>query len=161
MVSQEVVDGKSLLCYDSYMKTCVRCQSSKELSDFRKSSRSKDGYEAACKACRRAYDNQTYLISDDRRQAIRKSNENRRLALSKQVRAYLESHPCVDCGLSDPELLEFDHVRGTKVAGVGQLVSAVVSWSKIQAEIDKCEVRCLHCHRKRTISQLGWYASLV
>ena len=30
-------------------------------------------------------------------------------------------------------------------------------WSVILEEIDKCVVRCLYCHRKRTATQFGWW----
>ena len=143
------------------MKQCSRCLEDKEKIEYRKNTAAKDGLEAACKSCRRAYDTNTYSKNPVRRKAIRESNDARHLVLAKMIREYLNSNPCIDCGLDDPELLEFDHVRGQKTAGVGNLVARVVSWKMIEEEIDKCEVRCLHCHRKRTIKQFGWYASLV
>lgn len=142
-------------------KTCTRCKETKPLTEFRKNSRQEDGHEVACKACRKKYDNETYKTDPIRRKAIRESNDRRRLELMIKYRAYLNEHPCVDCGQVDPELLECDHVRGDKFKGVGELVRICASWKTILEEIAKCEVRCLYCHRKRTIKQLGWYALLV
>jgi hypothetical protein len=66
------------------------------------------------------------------------------------VEEYLLSHPCVDCGLLDPLVMEFDHVRGRKRSAVSTLVSAAASIIVIQTEIAKCVVRCANCHRRRT-----------
>ena len=57
---------------------------------------------------------------------------------------------CVDCGESNPVVLEFDHVRGEKVGNIANMVHAPLSISAIKEEIRKCEVRCANCHRKKT-----------
>jgi hypothetical protein len=54
-------------------------------------------------------------------------------------------------------VLEFDHRDGTeKVAGICDLVRAGSSWKRIFTEIEKCDVRCVKCHRIRTAEQFGW-----
>ena len=65
------------------------------------------------------------------------------------IEKLLTETPCVDCGNSDPEVLEFDHVRG-KTAHVFQLARRGVSLTRLQQEIERCEVRCVNCHRRRT-----------
>lgn len=65
------------------------------------------------------------------------------------VREYLESHPCVDCAEDDVVVLDFDHVRGVKKHMVSWLVANGYTVKAIQDEIDKCEVRCANCHRRR------------
>jgi hypothetical protein len=59
-------------------------------------------------------------------------------------------NPCVDCGLVDPLVMEFDHITGTKTADVSNLVRDAAPLSVIVAEIAKCVVRCANCHRRRT-----------
>jgi hypothetical protein len=76
------------------------------------------------------------------------------------VFAYLQSHPCVDCPEKDPVVLEFDHVRGTKLQNISVMIQTGYSLDTIQKEIDKCEVRCANCHRKKTAHQLGYYKYL-
>jgi hypothetical protein len=71
---------------------------------------------------------------------------------------YLSTHPCVDCGECDPVVLEFDHVKGIKVASISSLVAMGYSIPTIQKEIEKCEVRCANCHREKTFGQLNWYS---
>jgi hypothetical protein len=29
-------------------------------------------------------------------------------------------------------------------------------WRRVLVEIEKCDVRCANCHRKRTAQQFGW-----
>lgn len=70
---------------------------------------------------------------------------------------YLEKHPCIDCKESDPVVLEFDHVRGEKIKAVANAVCDGWSWNKVLTEIEKCDVRCANCHRRRTATQFNWY----
>lgn len=63
---------------------------------------------------------------------------------------YLCAHSCVDCGEGDPVVLDFDHVRGVKVANVSALAFRLKRWETILEEIAKCEVVCANCHRRRT-----------
>ena len=64
------------------------------------------------------------------------------------VFTYLTEHPCVDCGESDPLVLTFDHVRGSKKMAVSQMVNQGYSIHALQAEIGKCEIRCHNCHHR-------------
>lgn len=58
---------------------------------------------------------------------------------------YLRSHPCVDCGETDPIVLEFDHIspKGHRIS----LCS--MSLERLIAEVAKCKVRCANCHKRR------------
>ena len=52
---------------------------------------------------------------------------------------------CVDCGYdTHPAALTFDHVRGKKVRRISRMMNG--SRATLQAEVDKCEVRCANCH---------------
>jgi hypothetical protein len=66
------------------------------------------------------------------------------------VAAHLSVSPCVDCGEKDPVVLDFDHVRGIKVNNVSHMVLNGVSLEKLKTEMDKCEIRCANCHRRKT-----------
>ena len=61
----------------------------------------------------------------------------------------LERASCVDCGLRDPLVLEFDHF-GPKRAAVSNLAWFEYSLEMVVREIDVCQVRCRNCHRRRT-----------
>jgi len=65
----------------------------------------------------------------------------------------IKDEPCLDCGLrSPPEAMDFDHVDGSKIAGITQMWS----WGreKVLAEIAKCELVCANCHRERTVFRM-------
>lgn len=66
----------------------------------------------------------------------------------RYVTEYLLLHPCIDCGESDVRFLDFDHVRGIKTLSVAAMLSRFKLPTLI-AEIAKCEVRCIKCHRIR------------
>ena len=67
----------------------------------------------------------------------------------------------MDCGETDPVILEFDHVRGQKVGSLSNMAFRQFSLAKLDAEIAKCEVRCANCHKRKTAREQGWYASLT
>ena len=68
----------------------------------------------------------------------------------RKVYEYLTVHPCVDCGMTDVRVLEFDHVSGEKRANITRLLAQAIPWTGIEAEIARCEVRCANCHRLKT-----------
>lgn len=85
------------------------------------------------------------------------SQERHRNRNKQLLYDFLLEHPCVHCGESDPIVLEFDHIDSSlKLMTVSRMVSgSTYSWSKIQEEIDKCQVLCANCHRRKTYTQLG------
>lgn len=105
-------------------------------------------------AARRHYEqNREKMIARAREHTKRK-----RVELRAWVRNYLAAHPCVDCGESDPVVLEFDHRDpATKVGNIGDIVGKS-GWGlpRLEAEIAKCDVRCCNCHRKRTVAEAHW-----
>lgn len=67
----------------------------------------------------------------------------------------VKSQPCVDCRRTlNPCQMDFDHVRGHKVAGITYLVGRCASLEQILEEIRKCDLVCANCHRIRTQSRL-------
>lgn len=63
--------------------------------------------------------------------------------------AALTAAGCADCGTHELAVLEFEHV-GEKQRNVAELAWGETSMARVQAEIDRCEVRCCNCHRRRT-----------
>lgn len=72
---------------------------------------------------------------------------------------WLKSLPCFDCGRRyPPYVMDFDHVRGEKRYTIGgrrsdERLPGVISLSKLQEEVMKCDVVCSNCHRIRTFTR--------
>jgi hypothetical protein len=62
---------------------------------------------------------------------------------------------CADCGYREcAEALQFDHVNGEKIAGIGRMTGS--SREDLDRELAKCAVRCANCHAIRTAGLAGW-----
>lgn len=104
-----------------------------------------------------AYARQHYLDNKELYKTRANASRPNQIAANKQwLKEYLESHPCVDCGETDIQVLEFDHIEmiGSDGKRVGRFID---SRNKLEAEVAKCEVRCANCHTRRTRQQLGWF----
>lgn len=122
--------------HDGVERLCRECFTVKPLSQFyNQKTKNTVSKKTNCKTCDiQAKERSRKLRSRDR---------------ALKVVQYLLGHPCVDCGESDPIVLEFDHVNGKKKAGISQMVHTS-SWRKIEEEIAKCVVRCSNCHARKT-----------
>ena len=59
--------------------------------------------------------------------------------------------PCADCHEIFPSVcMDFDHISDDKLSSISNLVSGRRSRSRIDIEINKCELVCSNCHRIRT-----------
>jgi L-lysine 2,3-aminomutase len=77
-----------------------------------------------------------------------KQQYKKRLAEIKQASG------CVDCGINNHIVLDFDHLRDKKY-NVSRMIHDGFSWKAILKEISKCEVVCANCHRIRTHDRLA------
>lgn len=115
-----------------------------------------------CNTCRPKYMQFRYQSNRKRHDANTIVNQRKRRTEQRRlVFDYLKVHPCVDCGNSNPIVLEFHHVRGVKEANVGSLISGGYSDETIFSEIAKCDVVCSNCHKIRTASIQGWYKDVI
>ena len=130
--------------------TCARCGRTKPSEEFSMRCRETGERQAWCRACMTDYKHDWYLRNRDHQIAQVRMNHDR-TTRENQDRAweYLGQHPCVDCGEPDPVVLQFDHLRD-KRKNVSTMLRSGFNWAAIQAEIDKCAVRCANCHRRKT-----------
>lgn len=111
-----------------------------------------------CKTCNNTYNiDYKYSTTNNRCKTCDKnSSKNRRTANRKALYNYLLTHPCVDCSENDPVVLEFDHLDPKKkINNISSMMGN--SWHSIKIEIDKCDVVCANCHRRRTAKTYNWY----
>lgn len=139
------------------MKKCCRCKKEKKEVQFNFKNKTIGIRQKACKECtrievRRHYlENRGYYL-----EKTRKRNIHQRNTIKKYVFEYLSKHPCLDCGETDPVVLEFDHVEA-KIQNVSNLLQKNYPITRIIEEIAKCSVRCANCHRRKTAKDFGWY----
>lgn len=110
----------------------------------------KDKTKQAAYAARHYAANRERMIA----RSLRCNRERKRRNI-EYVLNFLMLHPCVDCSVSDPVVLAFDH-QSDKRQNVSEMVRNGVSIETLQAEINKCKVRCHNCHAIRTATQQGW-----
>ena len=144
-------------------KICSLCKNEKTLDCFNKNKTKSGGLNNVCRECSKASSKKYYENNKEhhkhniniRNKAVIKKNQ-------QKMFDYFKENPCVDCGVSNPIVLEFDHIdETTKFKEVSRMIADGYSWVRIQEEIDKCDVRCANCHRIRTAIQFGWYKDLI
>ena len=110
--------------------------------------------------CRSAYGRAHYL-ANRQRYVDQARDQKRRLARERTAYLieYFATHPCADCGETDPVVLEFDHLRDKRF-NIGSAL-AYRNWASIVAEMEKCEVVCANCHRRRTFTRIGSVRALL
>jgi len=135
-------------------RKCHRCGEVKPADAFAWRRRSKLQRDSFCRPCRKAYGREHYLANRER-YIEQARGQRKRLQLKRTLYLieYFATHPCVDCGETDSVVLNFDHLRD-KQFNIGQELCRH-KWSSILAEIEKCEVVCANCHRRRTGSRCG------
>ena len=142
------------------MKTCVECKIEKETILFNKNKSRKDGLQSRCKTCDQNKARERYRsIPSERKNARLRGKKNKEV--NRQfVYEFLKKNSCSHCGETDPVVLEFDHIEPSKKY---REISKLVSYSRktLEKEIEKCQVLCANCHRRKTADQFGWYKWVV
>ena len=142
------------------IRKCGRCGHSKNADDFAWRRRARGQRDNYCRPCRAAYKQKHYAANRARyiAAALRRSQ-----TIARERAAYLieffADHPCVDCRERDPLVLEFDHQRDKSFVISKGLRDR--SWQAVLAEIDKCDVVCANCHRRRTALRAGFARAAV
>jgi hypothetical protein len=128
---------------------CSRCKRKLPVTSF---NRYRDGRQSWCRACFRAYYAQTGDVQRRNASELRRRRIEEARAL---IREHLRTRACVDCGESDLVVLEFDHI-GSKRGDMAELVRGGRRREMLLEELERCEVVCANCHRRRTAVRAGW-----
>ena len=141
---------------------CPTCTPLTSVTEFHHDRARPDGFASQCRACKRAVQKRWYAKNKARHVTnVARRRRSAEADIIKRIIAHLREHPCVDCGETEPVLLEFDHVRGKKVNSVCNLIKRGSGWERIRTEMQKCDVRCCRCHRLKTAKQFGYRKLLL
>ena len=139
------------------MKKCSSCKESKPPTEFYKNCHQKDGISTYCKKCNTLWVRKRYLSNKD---YYREINDRHYKSNREFVVQFLLKNPCIDCGEKDIVVLDFDHMKGKK-ASISTMIRKLYCLESLKKEIEKCEVRCANCHRRRHALLNKWYKHSV
>lgn len=141
--------------YNQYMR-CTICSKDKSEDNFAFRNKAKSTRRKQCKTCVSDMDKRRYSESEERRDSVARQRKNNQAKSQAYVRSRLASG-CVDCGMEDIRVLEFDHLDDfEKIDGVATMARKATSIKTLEIEIAKCEVRCRNCHAIKTYERGGW-----
>jgi hypothetical protein len=143
------------------MKVCSKCNIEKDEKEF---NRRFNGLQPYCRDCNRSKLKDYYR--SNKAHAIAYSNKVKwrtRARALKFVMDFVEvAGGCKTCGEKDFRCIEFDHRDPlTKKFAISKMVGAGYGIKRIAAEIEKCDILCANCHKKRTAEQFNWYQNLI
>jgi hypothetical protein len=144
---------------DDFRK-CYRCGELKAVDEFSWRRKARGQRDSFCRPCRSAYGKEHYA-ANRQRYIDRARIVTQRLVLkrTRYLIEYFVAHPCSDGGEADPIVLEFDHLRDKRFE-----ISAAIrgrTWQSVLDEIEKCEVVCANCHRRRTARRQGTLRTIL
>lgn len=128
-------------------RICSKCEETKLITDFALRRRQNATRRTECRTCHSLYTKNHYK---EKTGLYKERNKIRRKEAQTFILSYLLNKECIECGNTDIRVLEFDHVRGSKIIEVSTMVGKCYSKEMILAEIDKCDLICRNCHQVRT-----------
>lgn len=142
------------------MKKCCYCSEIKSESEFNKNKSRKDGLQSRCKLCDRERARNYFKNNRDVQIInIKRNTLNRKIRNRNFILEFFKNKQCVDCGITDFRVLEFDHINPKdKKYAISTLVNDAYNLETIKLEIEKCEIRCCNCHKIRTAEQFNYYS---
>jgi hypothetical protein len=136
------------------MKICTCCKKIKPLENFYWRNKSKKQKHSYCSLCQNERSKRNYLSNVEKYKTKAKKAAKKARDFVNDIKS---NSSCFDCGISypnEPWLFDFDHTKD-KIDCVSVLVSTKSKETVLQ-EIEKCDLVCLICHRRRTANRAGW-----
>lgn len=143
------------------VKFCTGCNKNKPEEHFSFKSK-KDGLrQARCKECVKEYSKGHY--DKNKKYYIKKAKSHTKRYKKQAQKTLFEfklSNPCVQCGIDDPRVLEFNHINPSeKEHNIADMINHGYSINNILKEVSKCEVLCANCHRIKTAGDFQYYSA--
>lgn len=127
------------------MKQCTKCKQTKQLTDFCKDKKTKDGLHGHCKSCRYIASKKWIEENKEKYCSSMKKHQDRK---RKWYQEYKKTLKCQQCGESHVACLVFHHRNpDEKEFCIGHSFVGKPE-KQIKEEITKCDVLCANCHRK-------------
>jgi hypothetical protein len=126
------------------MKKCSKCKIKKELTEFNKNCKRKDGYNTICRDCMKIY-LKTYYRKDPKAQYKRAKERRKELVL--WLNEIKRQKKCLCCDETEIVCLDFHHI-GKKDIDISDMLRNGYSKKNIEKELAKCICVCSNCHRK-------------
>lgn len=133
------------------MKSCAKCREVKPYSEFSPRGR---GYLSFCKKCKREANKDYYRRNRESCIARSKATFKDR---STRFFTWLSRKSCMDCGISDIRVLQFDHREGVNKRFIISEKIRHLAWDTLMKEVEKCDIVCANCHSIRTATRAGYY----
>lgn len=149
------------------MKICTVCGIPKTEQDFFYQNKHTKKLHAQCKQCyvdkrRNTYKEHYHKYGSEYRARAIERNRRLKAVLRIKLLEYLADKSCVQCGISDPRVLDFDHIDpSTKSFGIARGIHNILKWERLMEEIAKCQILCANCHRIKTAEQQDWFKKSI
>lgn len=138
-------------------KLCSTCAENKPFGSYYKHHRR--GLQAQCILCKKEY-NKNHYKKDSAKYKTRaaKLNQEYKEEVQSYLISYLKEHTCVRCPETDIVVLDFDHINPEgKEFSISAGIRSKLKIGRIKVEIEKCQVLCANCHRRKTAKDNNWY----
>ena len=138
-------------------KKCNQCNQTKYLEEFSWKCKSKRRRITRCRECVNNYNRQHYKSNKNYYKAKTNQSYNKLTTLLYSIKF---SNSCNKCGENTPSCLEFNHInREDKKYQISSMCRMGKSEEQFIKEVEKCEILCCNCHRKKTAKQFDWFTS--
>lgn len=115
------------------------------------------GKRYKCRTCNKEYQEKWYENNKKKQSQNVSINRNKNKKLNRDyIFEFLKNNPCKMCGESDILVLEFDHLHNKKY-NVSEMLARGCSLGTVKKEIEKCQVLCANCHRRKTAIEQNTY----
>lgn len=126
---------------------CNHCKRTLSIESFQFKDKANGIRRTKCAECQNEYSRSHYI---NNKEYYLNRNRQQKKRNRQTVREYKENSPCTDCKGNFPYyVMEFDHREPElKSFNIGK-----TDWGNmrpINAELEKCDLVCANCHKKRT-----------
>ena len=115
------------------------------------------GKKYKCSSCNKEYQKKWYKNNAAaHKQKISINRKKSKQENRDYIYNFLSNSCCNTCGEKDILVLEFDHLHNKK-HNISEMISSGISVESLKKEIEKCQVLCANCHRRKTAIEQNHY----